>query len=78
MSEGKVIVGIDIGTAKITTVIAKFDEDSVINVLGVSEVASQGIKKGQIVDIEDAVTQINSSLESAERMTESKSSSSLV
>lgn len=66
MSEGKVIVGIDIGTSKVVTVIAKVDET--VNVLGVSEVKSSGIKKGQIVDIEDAVAVINSSLEAAERM----------
>ena len=42
--------------------------ESVISVLGVSEVKSQGIRKGQVVDIEEAVHAINSSLESAERM----------
>lgn len=66
MNKGKTVVGIDIGTYKIVTVVAKIDE--YINVLGVSEVKSAGIKKGQIVDIEDAVAAINSSLEAAERM----------
>jgi cell division protein FtsA len=66
MSEGKIVVGIDIGTYKIVTIIAKVDE--YVNVLGVSEVKSSGIRKGQIVDIEDAVGAINSSLEAAERM----------
>jgi cell division protein FtsA len=66
MNEGKIVVGIDVGTYKIVTVIAKVDE--YINVLGVSEVKSAGIRKGQIVDIEEAVTAINSSLEAAERM----------
>ncbi len=66
MTEGKTVVGIDIGTYKIVTVIAKVDE--YVNVMGVSEVRSSGIKKGQIVDIEEAVAAINSSLEAAERM----------
>lgn len=66
MSEGKVVVGVDIGTAKIVTIIAKIDE--VINVLGVSEVKAAGIRKGQIVDIEEAVSAVNSSVEAAERM----------
>lgn len=66
MTEGKIVVGVDIGTAKIVTVIAKVDE--AVNVLGVSEVRSAGIKKGQIVDIEEAVIAINNSLEAAERM----------
>ncbi len=66
MNENKIVVGIDVGTYKIVTVIARLDE--YINVLGVSEVKSQGIRKGQIVDIDEAVHAINSSLESAERM----------
>lgn len=66
MTEGKIVVGVDIGTSKIVTIITKVDE--VVNVLGVSEVKSQGIKKGQIVNIEEAVVAINSSVEAAERM----------
>ena len=65
--EGRIIVAIDVGTYKIVTVIAKVVEN-VISVLGVSEVKSQGIRKGQVVDIEEAVHAINSSLEAAERM----------
>jgi cell division protein FtsA len=66
MNEGKVVVGIDVGTYKIVTVIARVDE--FVNVLGVSEVKSAGIRKGQIVDIEEAVSAINASVEAAERM----------
>lgn len=66
MTEGKIVVAVDIGTSKIVSVIAKVDE--YVNVLGVSEVAAGGIRKGQIVDIEEAVAAINNSLEAAERM----------
>ena len=66
MTDGKIVVGVDIGTSKIVSLITKVDE--VVNVLGVSEVASVGIKKGQIVNIEEAVVAINNSIEAAERM----------
>ncbi len=66
MTEGKIIVGVDIGTSKIITIITRVDE--FVNVIGVSEVPSNGIKKGQIVNIEEAVLAINSSIEAAERM----------
>jgi cell division protein FtsA len=66
MSEGKIVVAVDIGTSKIVTLISKIDES--VNVLGVSEVPAAGIRKGQIVNIEEAVNSINSSLEAAERM----------
>ncbi len=68
MADGKILVGIDIGTSKIVTVIAKVQEEGIINILGVSEGKSAGIKKGQIVDIDEAVSSINTSLEAAERM----------
>lgn len=65
-NEGKIVVGIDIGTSKVVTLIAKVTDS--INILGVSEVKASGVRKGQIVDIEEAVSAINMSLESAERM----------
>lgn len=65
-NEGRIVVAVDVGTYKIVTVIAKVDE--YVNVLGVSEGKSAGIRKGQIVDIEEAVAAINISLEAAERM----------
>ena len=68
MADAKIVVGIDIGSSKIVTLIAKIDEEQSVNILGVSEVRSNGIKKGQIVAIEEAVGAINSSLESSERM----------
>lgn len=65
-NEGKIVVGIDVGTYKTVGVIAKVDE--FVHVLGVSEIKSSGIKKGQIVDIADAVNAINTAIEAAERM----------
>lgn len=64
--DGKIVVGIDIGTSKVVTLIAKITD--AIHVLGVSEQKATGIRKGQIVDIDEAVTAVNSSLEAAERM----------
>lgn len=66
MNEGKIVVGVDIGTSKIVTVIARVEES--VNVLGVCEVPSRGVKRGQIVDIKEAVESINDSLDGAERM----------
>lgn len=67
MKNADIVVGIDIGSSKIATLIGRVDED-VINILGVSESPSKGVKKGQIVNIEEASEAINASLDSAERM----------
>src|SRR3989344_1685420 len=67
MRDQNIVVVVDIGSSKIATVIGQLQEES-INILGVSEVVSRGIRKGQIVDIEEAATSLNSSLDIAERM----------
>lgn len=67
MSDSRIIVGVDIGSSKIATVIGQIQEDT-INVLGVSEVPARGVRRGQIVDIEEAATSINASLDASERM----------
>lgn len=74
----KIVAGIDIGTTKITVIIAGVIEDGLVNVLGVASVASRGIRKGQIVDIEDATSAIVESLEAAERMAGYSISSSFI
>src|SRR3989344_890897 len=64
----RIVVGIDIGTTKITTLIGTVPPEGPVNIIGVSTVGSRGIKKGQIVDIEDATSAISQALEGAERM----------
>jgi cell division protein FtsA len=68
MAKDRVIVGVDIGSSKITTLIASLSGEDTINIIGVSTVVSRGLRKGQIVDIEESVAAITESLEGAERM----------
>lgn len=68
MAKDKVVCGIDVGSSKITTLIATVSEDSRVNLIGVSATVAKGVKKGQIVDIESAVEAITESVEAAERM----------
>lgn len=71
MAKGRVIAGIDVGSAKIATIIAQAGSESeTLNIMGVSSVPTppDGVKAGQIVDIERATTAIISSVEKAERM----------
>src|SRR3972149_473789 len=50
-----------------STLIATSSEDT-LTVIGVSTTASKGIRKGQVVDIDETVSSIAESLEAAERM----------
>ncbi len=64
------IAGLDVGTANIRVVQAKFTpETEEVSVVGISEVSSVGIRRGSIVDIEEAVSSISTALEKCERMT---------
>lgn len=67
MNKQKIIGGIDIGSSKITTIIGSVGEEE-IKVMGVASVSSRGIRKGQIVDIEEATAGVIASVEAAERM----------
>lgn len=64
----RIITSIDIGSTKISTIIASMEEGGVPSVIGVSTSPSQGLKKGVVVNIDDAINSIASSLEAAERM----------
>ena len=68
MARDRIITGIDIGSAKICTIISQISPEGKISVIGVSTVISKGIKKGVVVDIDEAVEAIAASLEGAERM----------
>jgi cell division protein FtsA len=73
MNNNRIVAGIELGSSKITTLIAQVSTDQVsyqstISIAGVSSVESKGVKKGQIVDIEEAVETTISSVEAAERM----------
>ncbi len=74
----KVLSGIDIGSSKITTLITAMKEDRLPHVIGVSTVESKGIRKGQVVDIEEAIQAISPSLEAAERMAGSSISNAFI
>ena len=68
MPKDRIITSLDIGSSKITTIIATLGQGGKVQVIGVSTVPSKGIKKGAVVDIDEAVEAIAASLESAERM----------
>ncbi len=60
---------VDLGSSKITCVIAtRSEDDTSLRVVGVASVPSRGIRKSQIVDIDDAIEAVTETVESAERM----------
>jgi cell division protein FtsA len=69
MSQAKVVAAVDIGSSKISTIISSYSvSKEAVNISGVSTVQSRGLRKSQIIDIEQAVEAITESVEGAERM----------
>ena len=64
----RTIVGIDVGTTKVCTIVAQVLDSGKINVLGVGLTPSKGLDRGVVVNIEDAVNAIATSVEKAERL----------
>jgi cell division protein FtsA len=67
MSQRNIVVGIDVGSTKVATVIGQLQPTG-IDIIGVGYAPSNGLRKGMVVDIEETVSSISASLEEAERM----------
>ncbi|AOM83268.1 Cell division protein FtsA [Salisediminibacterium beveridgei] len=64
-------VTLDIGSSGIRVMVGEVNRDTV-NMIGVGESVSKGIRKGSIVDIDETVQSIKEAVEQAERMMNSK------
>ncbi len=72
------VVGIDIGTTKVCTLIARVEDEANLRVLGVGIEPSQGIKRGNVIDIPSASQSIIRAVEKAERSSGMEITSALV
>lgn len=69
MAKPQGINAIDIGSSKISCLITVPDQEGTkINLVGAATVTSKGVRRGQIVNIEECVSSITDCVESAERM----------
>jgi len=74
----EIIVGIDVGTTKICTLVGRVEEAGLLRILGVGIEPSNGIRKGVIVDLEAAAQVIARSVERAEQSSGVEIASALV
>jgi len=69
MSHQSTITGLDIGSSHIRLVVLGRNGEGGLQIIGAADKPSEGIAKGMISNIEDAVSSISEVLEQAERMT---------
>lgn len=68
MASPEIITGLDIGTTKISAIIAEVEEDAQPKIIGVGMVPSEGLRKGVVVNVEKTVRSIESALDKAQQM----------
>lgn len=66
------LVGLDVGTSKVVVVVAELRDDDTIEVIGMGQAESRGLKKGVVVNIESTVQSIQKAVEEAELMADCK------
>ncbi|WP_096189215.1 cell division protein FtsA [Evansella halocellulosilytica] len=67
MNNQEIYVTLDIGTSSVRVIIGEMSNGT-LNIIGVGETSSKGIKKGSIVDIDETVQSIQNAVDKAERM----------
>ena len=72
MAQGKIVAGIEIGTAKIAVVVGGIVNGGGLNIIGFGNMPSQGIKKGEIVDFELASAVTHAAITAAEKTSQTR------
>jgi cell division protein FtsA len=68
VTRSEIIVGLDIGTTKVCTIVGELGEEGRIDILGVGLAPSTGLRKGVVIDIESTARAVEQSVRQAERM----------
>ncbi len=67
-NDKRLIVGLDIGTSKISAIVAEVAIDGDVEIIGMGKHAARGMKKGVVINIESTVQSIKRAIEEAELM----------
>ena len=65
MSEGKIIVGLDIGTTKIACIVGRKGANGKIEILGYGKAPSTGVSRGIVTNIDETVNAIKTAVDEA-------------
>jgi len=63
------LAAVDIGTTKIVSIVGKQTENKKLEILGMSKTASKGVKRGVVLNIEETVNAINSTVTEVKKQT---------
>ena len=78
MARERIVVGIDVGTTKVCTLIAAVSPEDQLEIIGAGITPSRGMRRGVVVDVDDAVQAISASVQKAEQQSGFKIMSAFV
>ena len=61
------IAAIDIGTTKIVTIVGRLNENKKLEIIGMSKTPSKGVKRGVVLNIEEAVSSIRYTVDEVQK-----------
>lgn len=64
----QVVVGLEIGTSKVCAVVGELHPHGALNIIGLGQARSRGVRKGEIVDNSAAAEDVRAALAEAEQM----------
>src|SRR5664279_1725260 len=67
-STSSIIVGLEIGTSKVCAVVGEQAADGALNIIGLGQARSRGVRKGEIVDPKQAEEDVRNAIVEAESM----------
>lgn len=68
MAKNNLLCSLDIGTSNTRAIVGEVDRDGNVNIIGIGQTKSTGLKKGIVIDIEATVRGILEAVSQAERM----------
>jgi cell division protein FtsA len=66
--DANIIVGLEIGTSKVCAVVGEVNSDGVLNIIGLGQSRSRGVRKGEIADLAQAEEDVRNAIVEAEQM----------
>lgn len=78
MARERIVVGIDVGTTKVCVIIAAVSPDDQLEILGAGISQSRGLRRGVVVNVDEAAQAISSAVHTAEQQSGYKIMSAFV
>ena len=74
-NDDNIVVGLEIGTSKICAAVGELNDDGSVNLIGLGQAMSNGVRKGEICDPDKVELELRTAIDQAEQMANAEISS---